>query len=59
MATTDASKPAPETPAQWWARVRAEHGPPPQHLRDLYAGIRTRHAQQHAQASPSTARGTS
>jgi hypothetical protein len=39
-----------ETADQWWERVRAEHGPPPQQLRDLYQGIRSRQAQRLALA---------
>lgn len=40
-----------ETADQWWERVRAEHGPPPQKLRDLYNGIRTRHIARQAAAA--------
>jgi hypothetical protein len=43
-----------ETADQWWERVRAEHGPPPQKLRDLYNGIRTRHVARQEQAAKST-----
>lgn len=46
---------AEETPEQWRDRVLAEHGPPPQQLRDFYAGlvarVRSREAAKQAGAS--------
>ena len=53
--------PAPmgETAAQWWERVRVEHGPPPASLRDLYRGIRGRAAARAAAgAAPAPAAGS-
>jgi hypothetical protein len=61
MAAAEASRAEPETAAQWWERVRAEHGPPPQSLRDLYREIRTAHAARTAAeaAAPSSQKSSS
>jgi hypothetical protein len=47
----------PETAAQRWERVRAEHGPPPQSVRDLYQEIRSVHAARIAAESTKAAKG--
>lgn len=45
-------RPKPETPDEWWARVKREHGPPPQRLVDHVRRLRRETADRAAAHSP-------